>query len=513
MKHFAYLFAAKGIQRFILEGGKLKDMVGASELVASLCSSDEQDLLRDVLAASGFAPSGKFSRRAGGVFMLHFTEQEMRAFEHFRALWTLAVSLCAPGLEFVDTCKEGNDFKTAKDAAYDASLGLRRNGVGSLLPMAGPFVRRAQRTGLAAVAIAQIVGEEPEALDTVTLAKRRMEKQRAVTSRFEPCSEDLPEAMRGPAKNWLWPADLEKDFPFNGGKRWIGVVHADISGLGRLWQGFDGDAVACFQRSKDIEKAMTMAAQWASGQVLAKTALEYGGMMPARAIILGGDDLTILVRADLAIDYADAFLRKLEEYKVAEMKLTACAGVAFIKSSQPFHMASRLAEDLCKFAKSHVKDGRNPGDPIPSALAFHRVTSSLTGNFDAILAQERTVGNGGPRHILSRQPYLTGGIEKPSLARLEDLKKLKDWIGGKSISIGPLRNLQSFLFNDLPAAEKAYRRWRDGMAEKLRREGSDFSGFDKHLNVLLDGASLKDLPFDAKFHSPLFDALDWRELA
>ena len=39
MSQFAYLFQAKGIQRYILEGGKLKDMVGASELVDRLCRS------------------------------------------------------------------------------------------------------------------------------------------------------------------------------------------------------------------------------------------------------------------------------------------------------------------------------------------------------------------------------------------------------------------------------------------------------------------------------------------
>jgi hypothetical protein len=44
----AYLFQVKGIQRYILEGGKLRDMAGASELVASLCRSGGDDLLEKV---------------------------------------------------------------------------------------------------------------------------------------------------------------------------------------------------------------------------------------------------------------------------------------------------------------------------------------------------------------------------------------------------------------------------------------------------------------------------------
>lgn len=45
MVSYAYLFEAKGIQRYIFEGGKLKDMAGASELVAALCRSARHEML------------------------------------------------------------------------------------------------------------------------------------------------------------------------------------------------------------------------------------------------------------------------------------------------------------------------------------------------------------------------------------------------------------------------------------------------------------------------------------
>src|SRR6266446_2330870 len=71
-KHFAYLFEAKGIQRYILDSGPLRDLVGASDLVAGLASSDENDLIAEVLRALGVHAEGvNFSRRAGGAFCIH----------------------------------------------------------------------------------------------------------------------------------------------------------------------------------------------------------------------------------------------------------------------------------------------------------------------------------------------------------------------------------------------------------------------------------------------------------
>ncbi len=43
---FVYLFEAKGIQRYISDSGKLKDIIGASEIVFQLARSDCDDLVQ-----------------------------------------------------------------------------------------------------------------------------------------------------------------------------------------------------------------------------------------------------------------------------------------------------------------------------------------------------------------------------------------------------------------------------------------------------------------------------------
>ena len=81
----------------------------------------------------------------------------------------------------------------------------------------------------------------------------------------------------------------------------------------------------------------------------------------------------MIVRGDLAIDFTEKFLVAFEthtealfsqfkqDYEKKGIKLrlptglTACAGIAFVKVSQPFYLAYRLAESLCKTAKTRSK--------------------------------------------------------------------------------------------------------------------------------------------------------------
>ena len=70
-----------------------------------------------------------------------------------------------------------------------------------------------------------------------------------------------------------------------------------------------------------------------------------GEKIEIRPIVLGGDDLTVICRADKALTYTHSFLHHFEEetkalkdilkkYKVftkGEDHLTACAGIAIIK--------------------------------------------------------------------------------------------------------------------------------------------------------------------------------------
>jgi hypothetical protein len=130
--------------------------------------------------------------------------------------------------------------------------------------------------------------------------------------------------------------------------------------------------------------------------------MEEKGVIPLRPIVIGGDDLTLICRADFALEFVKSYLIAFEEesqkqfgtaaWTTKESKaataqgLTACAGIAFVKASYPFHYAYDLAEALCGEAKKQTKA---MGKALaPSCLMFHKVQDSFVRNFNEIRERE-----------------------------------------------------------------------------------------------------------------------------
>lgn len=141
-----------------------------------------------------------------------------------------------------------------------------------------------------------------------------------------------------------------------------------------------------------------------------------GCFIPIRPIVLNGDDLTIIIRGDLAIQYTNEFLQEFEKVTAKELQsefgsgLTACAGIAFIKSSYPFYYGYALAENLCARAKNKAKKLNE--DSAPSCLMFHKVQDSFVENYEEIIERELTPSVGlsfefGPYFIHNQAEYWT----------------------------------------------------------------------------------------------------------
>ncbi|MDH5731838.1 MAG: hypothetical protein OEZ58_22880, partial [Gammaproteobacteria bacterium] len=106
---WAYLFEAKSIQSYIFESGKLKDVIGGSELVEALVHQHLDTALNsiDEQGKAGL----RFVRRAGGAFTL--LSDERSDIEDLQSLWSILVPSLAPGLEFIHVMGEGEDDLSA----------------------------------------------------------------------------------------------------------------------------------------------------------------------------------------------------------------------------------------------------------------------------------------------------------------------------------------------------------------------------------------------------------------
>ena len=511
MIQYAYLFEARGIQRFLFASGKLRDMLGGSELLDYLCA--DEGLLDQTLKSLGLQPA--IVRKAGGSFYLLFGRREDAV--RLRGVWRLACSSWLPGVEQIDALSEG---RSAREAMSEGLKLLRkaRNRLSADLPRPGPLSERSPRTGLAAV-----TREHDESLDAATARQRRFER---------PNGQKLAQRFLD-KEGYLWPINFEEDAPASerfplGERHLVGLLHADGNGLGELLRVLtdacqdadDATYVDLYRTFSDGLSEATLAAARQACLVLLPHACDK--VLPARPLVLGGDDLTILVRADLALPFAKAFLTAFDAHsrsvltdlhKKFEDKglqaqaielpehLTACAGLCYMKCSQPFQAGHELAEGLCKRAKIAARKVQGAG-PIPAALAMHKVQDSLLEDAETQFEQNHCVMLEKHNWQLALPVYALKPVE--GLPALEDLERLLD-VFGEGLNDRPLRELATLLHGNLGLARQAYQRWRE-LAQ--RKHSGKLAEFDKGLHALL-GPVMSDLPFSQKEprQTPLADLL------
>lgn len=516
--HYAYLFETRSIQRFLFATGRLRDVLAGSELIDHICAPD--GLLDAAISALGLVPA--IPRRVGASFYLAFTSTDdaMR----FMAAWRLAFPQWVPGVEAVDTLAEGTSVREAIRKGID-QLRIQRNILAADLPRPGPLAARSPRTGAAAVASSQ--GENHDAATARTRAFRRPQDSVPLEQRFL----DRPDLH--------WPRNFEEDsptserFPLNA-NRLVGMLHADGNGIGQVLRVIDVatrnasdaaylDAYRGF--SDGLSLAMMQAARLASEEVLLPNAVD--GVLPARPIVLGGDDLTILVRSDLALDYAKSFLRAFEQETRGVMStlkqslvdsgladdatslpdhLSASAGLCHAKSSYPFYSSHVIAESLCKRAKQAAGAVGSGKGPAPSMIAFHKMEGASAEDADTLFNQFHRVEAGGETFQLSLPAYALGHPEGlPSLDDLEALAAV--FTGHGALNDRPLRRLASLWRLDADTAKQSYSRWRQ-IAKRSQPE--QLESFDDALARLLGGVRM-ELPagHGSPSFSPLSDLLTW----
>lgn len=488
----SWAFEAHSIQGFILETGRLADAVGASLLVDRLTGDLGDDagagnLLSTVLAVTGVASDAvRFSRRGGGAFIAFFAHEDARAAA--RTLWQAALHVNAPGLRWSDGVADvTGGFREAAASALKACQTASRIET-ARLPEPGPAVLRVSRTGQPAVARQRIGDKGVEAVDAATRARRRhgtvVAGVRVLTDRF--CDQ----------KGLVWPRNMEQTdayedpaappeparrraqrFPFAGDDHEVAFLHADGNGLGVLLQELakvpEKDYLGTYMA---FSRAVSEATREAATDASMKSLLPYARhnedgsrTMPARPLVLGGDDLSIIVRADLALDFAETFLTAFERHAATRLGqvrlgggklsgLTAACGVAFVKSTFPYLMASDLAEQLCARAKRAIKAEaalRQRKMPL-SAIAVQRVTTAL--------AETELPGFEwqGQRRTLGLEAYvLAPDSTKVALPRWTDLRALAGRLSQDASPRGPARKLLIDMHQDPGQAVERYRRWRE----------------------------------------------------
>jgi len=497
MKYTGFFFEANSIQSYILQGGRLRDIVGASYLLDQLCSADietacEQIHLKEVFHAPEGDKQILFTRKASGA--IYAVLGSLEAAQQLSALWSLWVRQQCPGLSFNQALSSANSVFEVIGAGSKV-LGQARSLPSTMLPTAAPLVERSPRTGFAASHRTHVLGKL-ELVDSAVAARRRVVAQAQRDNR----GKLLPPAKG--ATRFVFPVNLDFDpkgeadeygFPFSGQNRSVGILHADANGLGQVLL----SVIAAAERdpqnagqhfpeflaklSASVADATVAAAQWAVESVLVPESEQVYGtqiqVLPARPILLAGDDLTIILRSDVALKFLDAFSTAFEQETRASFTrlqqadcaqpfegqlpqaLTMCAGLQFVRNNFPFTQALHLAEDLCSAAKKGAKDlqAQHGWALTPAAVCFHRMTTSLTDE-------------AGAQTLPGLGAYGLGSAnQEHTKARLPSLQGLMALAGALSRTAqsgaGPMRRLLNVATTDPAEALSDFRRWRQ-LSEK-----------------------------------------------
>lgn len=461
-----YLYGAsvQGIQEFIFQTNELREIAGASELVEQICTKQ----FEEAIGAENLKEDKSAIVTAAGNIRYLFKDKS--DCEKLVRKFPKRVMEFAPGITLSQAVIEINEGNvTSKDfEELEKKLKIQRNKPFRSNNFGQMALLRSRKTGLPAID-SKTVDRKEEYYDRGTKAKKNNSIYRICNDFFSTSYDE----------NKL-PWKLE-DITNSKGENysWLAVIHADGNNMGAKILEMSNELTPTVYASKfrefsqAIDKSTKEAASESYSEIAKKYKLDKLAIYPFRPVVIGGDDLTIICRADLAIEFTELFLKKFKQktesnlkplgIKTLENGLTACAGIAFLKKAYPFHYGYHLAEELCGHAKKIGK--QKNGTITPSCLMFHKVLDSFVERFEDI--QERVL-TAGEIH-LDFGPYFTDS--KPTIENL--LKSVEILTDGKGNAIkSGLRQWLTDLHNNRGiATQKMERLLEIGDKDKLKSLG------------------------------------------
>lgn len=462
MSKYLYGAAVQGIQSYIFQSNELKEIVGASEIVEQICTTFFNEMVTD--------QTGTIQQAAGKILHVFEGDNAKEDCQKVVRLFPHKVMTHAPGITIsqgVVNMEEYNTFEKAVNKLEEI-LKIQRNKPINSITCGLMGIERSRTTGLP---VMYNPLNNDEHIDYGTWNKL-YEKTEEKSNRRRTTKILCKKAFGTDITDGNIPYDIEQITAFND---WIAIIHADGNGMGQVVQKVGKDPKEFHDFSINLNHATIRAANLAFEDICNNCAITTNPI-PIRPIVLSGDDHTIICRGDLAIPYAKAFLQHFEEQTKEKLGsiiernnvfpkgdihdcLTACAGIAFVKSSFPFYSAYDLAESLCSQAKKDAKnsDEIRSGNALPqSCLMFFKVQDSFGFELKEMIDRDLHPNNHtgfdyGPYYLQKHDSRMT-------IQEIVDMaKNLGETEDGNAVK-SSIRQWISLMFEDEGKAEQKLKR-------------------------------------------------------
>jgi len=362
-EHLAVL-DAPGIKDYVFGTDRLVEIRGASALLDDLNRNRTAPFLRERLG--GASVDCVFSNGGSGQFLLKGAREEVEgALEALRGLYRRE-SRGGVRLVYGLADLSSGDYPGALKTAH---LSLKRakeeGGFEDCGPLHAGYLRECDScSGCAARITRYGSGEGPKLLCEVCARKEDAGRERGLWKGLV----DLW-AERGESADEAWKA-RPGDFQVVGEacrarRGYAALVYADGNAMGRLVK-----SIRTAEDYRFFSTAVDDSIREACYEALYENhavydAFKSGGTVPADVLLLGGDDLLVVLSADAAPRFALDAARKFEEKtrerfasspffsrKLQGNGLTISLGIAFGRSHTPFSILLGQAEELLKSAKA-----------------------------------------------------------------------------------------------------------------------------------------------------------------
>ncbi len=479
VEFFLTLIETAGNQRTIFSTNKLRENVGASELIRRAGTevvlaaigwhdipSSPTELARKLLDINQNKPiEGQTGDDAVEVLLatsgkaLLLTRTRAKGAAIIEAV-TAHIAAQAPAVVARGAIVPVNGWSPQGLATALRAVHERAEALGAALPAPDlrfqrlPFVEDCRSSGLPASRIDDPKGKtgDPlgrEAVSRVTRCKRKVRQKAWVR---------VHAYFKG--KHGICLDDSIDDLDERG-FTWLGIVHADGNGLGEVFLRFADFAKPTSARDfidkyRRFSLAIEQVALHATAEAIHATwPNRKRERAPVVPIVLGGDDLTIVCDGAGAVSFAAHYLRAFERWTGASLagklgaeglgailgdiipeiakerfegkagRFAAAAGIAIVKPHFPFHRAYQLAEALCssaKIVKMRIRAGRVPNDmAFPCSALDYQVLFDTSGAHLARIRGRLEAPDGGR---LTARPYVVTPFDELSGASIG-----ADWAG------------------------------------------------------------------------------------
>lgn len=469
MSDYLVLVDIAAKQEYIFSSNKLKDMVGASEIIAR--ATDVKEIRKLNLA--------KFSESSfsgGGNAYLFFNELDDA--KKFIEKYSLHLLKTYPSLvPYLVPYEMKGDYKEDIRKAKDELDEIRN----SFYPLTHSL-----NIGFERLCPSSNIGVEDK---EGKISKATKSKQEAVENRFDVYLKNT---------QYKFSSELDRIYIHN--NAFISVVHCDINALGEKVRKLKNK-----EESKEFSKKIDLIMQEAFAKMIDKlvSRLDNDGFefkdikitkddfkkdneyyLPIRPIILNGDDFTFVSEGRLGVWLSKVFIKELEKASKKHFNggLYASAGIAICKAKTPFSRAYNLSEELASKAKALARK-----DESKSSLAFLILSNQVKSGLNYLentYTSERTTGE---NEFINHEGYFINKNEKHEGYDFDELLKLISILNKMARS--KMMKIRDLLYY---SDKESLKKYIEIYCENDEFNASDLLDGDeiKHKNMLLDAIEL-----------------------